>query len=140
MSMPTTTDHLRRAPLFAGMTDRAIESIAALAMELDFADGEALVTEGQPGDAFLVIVGGRARVNQGGVTLAELGPGDFLGEISLVDGQPRTASVTAVGPVSTLIVRREGFQRLMDEHPAVRYGILSALTQRIRRTAASLGD
>jgi CRP-like cAMP-binding protein len=138
--MSSIADHLRRAPLFAGMTDRAVESIASLATEQGFADGEALVREGDPGDAFLVIVGGHARVDQGGATLAELGPGDFLGEIALVDGRPRTASVTAVGPVSALVVRRDGFQRLLDEHASVRHGILSALTERIRRTAASLGD
>lgn len=135
--MADIAHHLRAAPLFSGLTDTTIDSIAGLAAHLDYADGEHLATEGGEGDAFFVIVDGRVRVEQGGALIRELGPGSFIGEIALIDGRPRTATVTAVGPVRTIVIRRDGFSRLMDDHPPVRYGILSALTERIRRAAAA---
>jgi CRP/FNR family cyclic AMP-dependent transcriptional regulator len=136
----TTTDVLRGVPLFSGMTDRAIEAIADLTTEATFGDGEAIVREGEPGDTFIVLTDGSAQVERHGESIATLGRGDFLGEISLIDGGERTATVTARGPVTALIVHRDEFRRLMDEFGAVRYDILSALTRRIRRdaTAATL--
>ena len=66
------------------------------------------------------------------MTLRELGPGDFLGEISLVDGRPRSATVTATGPVKALVIGRPAFLELMDRYGAVRLGVLMALTERVR--------
>ena len=136
----TTTDVLRDVPLFSGMTDRAIDAIAGLTTETTFGDGEAIVREGEPGETFVVLTSGSAQVERKGQSIATLGSGDFLGEISLIDGGERTATVTARGPVTALIVQRVEFRRLMDEFGAVRYEILSALTRRIRRdaTASSL--
>ena len=125
-------DDLKRVPLFAGMTDRAIEAISALATEQPVADGEAIVVEGDPGDAFYLLVEGQVDVTRRGEAIRRLGTGDFIGEIALVDGRARTATATAVGPVRTLVVHREAFLELRDRHPAVRLGILMALTDRIR--------
>jgi len=125
-------DDLKRVPLFAGMTDRAIEAISALATEQPVADGEAIVVEGDPGDAFYLLVEGQVDVTRRGEAIRRLGTGDFIGEIALVDGRARTATATAVGPVRTLVVHRDAFLELMDRHPAVRLGILMALTDRIR--------
>jgi CRP-like cAMP-binding protein len=128
----TVVDDLKRVPLFAGMTDRAIEAISALAAEHAVADGEAIVVEGDPGDAFYLLVEGQVDVTRRGELIRRLGVGDFIGEIALVDGRARTATATAVGAVRTLVVRRDAFLELMDRHPAVRLGILMALTDRIR--------
>jgi CRP/FNR family cyclic AMP-dependent transcriptional regulator len=130
--MPVTTDLLRLVPLFNGMTDRSFEAIARLASETDFAAGEEIVRQGAPGDRFVIIVTGRARVERDGHQLRELGPGDFLGEISLVDGSPRTATVTATEPIHALIVDRTGFLELIDRIPVFRLEVLNALTERIR--------
>lgn len=130
-----TTDVLRGVPLFSGMTDRAIEAIAGLTTEATFADGETLVREGDPGETFMVLVDGSARVERATRPIAELGAGDFLGEISLIDGGPRTATVTARGPVKALVVSGSDFRRLYEEFGAVRYDIVTALTRRIRRDA-----
>jgi CRP-like cAMP-binding protein len=138
--MPVTADLLRTVPLFAGMTDTAIESVRGLAREVEFVGGEQLVRQGDPGETFLVIVEGRARVDQDGDTLRELGPGDYLGEIALIDGGPRTASVTAMEPIRALMVERTEFRRLIDDFSAVRFDVLTALTQRIRREASSPVD
>jgi CRP/FNR family cyclic AMP-dependent transcriptional regulator len=132
----TTTDVLRGVPLFNGMTERVIEAIAALTTEQTFADGDTLVRQGDAGETFIVLLDGSARVERDRQPIAELGRGDFLGEISLVDGGPRTATVTANGPVRALVVRRADFRRLFDEFGAFRYDIVTALTRRIRRDAA----
>jgi CRP/FNR family cyclic AMP-dependent transcriptional regulator len=138
--MPIAADLLRSVPLFTGMTDSAIESVGGLAHEVHFASGQELVRQGDEGDSFLVIVEGRATVSQNGETLRGLGPGDYLGEIALIDGGPRTATVTAIEAVRALVVDRSEFKRLIDDFSAVRFHVLTALTQRIRREAPSPVD
>jgi arsenate reductase (thioredoxin) len=128
---------LRQVPLFEGLTDRAIAAVARVANELRFDAGEVLVREGEAGDSFLIVESGQAEVSRGGETVRTLSRGDFLGEIALLDGGTRTATVTATGPVSALCVERDAFLRLMDESSAVRFGIIEALSARLRRDAAS---
>jgi CRP/FNR family transcriptional regulator, cyclic AMP receptor protein len=130
--MSAVVDHLANVPLFQGMTESARDAVAGLAQETHFDDGDDVTREGDEGDAFYVIVDGRLVVSRNGMTLRELGPGDFLGEISLVDGRPRTATVTATGPVKALVIRRPEFLELMDRYGAVRLGVLMALTERVR--------
>lgn len=133
--MATNTDVLRAVPLFAGMTDGSLTSIADLAQEATYDPASAIVREGDPGESFVVIVKGGATVEQDGRTVNLLGPGDFLGEIALIDGGPRTATVTATEPIAALVIDRSGFRRLMDQHPGVRHDLLIALTQRLRQRA-----
>ena len=131
---------LRRSHLMQGMTDRTLEAIGDLAVEVQFAPGETIVREGDVGDAFFVITAGNAVVEHDGAPLRELGEGDFFGEISLIDGQPRTATITATDEVSALSLGREEFQRLVEEHPSVRLELLMALTERLRKVAPSPTD
>ena len=135
--MTATTDDLRRVPLFTGMTDAALEAVAALAGPVAFDDGAKVTVEGDPGDAFYLIVDGGLDVSRGGSNIASLGAGDFVGEISLIDGRPRTATTTAVGPTRALVVGRPEFLELMERFPPVRLGILMALTERVRRDERS---
>ena len=130
--MSAVTDHLTQVPLFSGMTQSALEAVAGLAAETQFADGDEMTREGDEGDAFYVIVDGQLVVSQNGMTVRNMGPGDFLGEISLIDGRPRTATATAAGPVTALVIRRPEFLQLMDRFGAVRLGVLMALTERVR--------
>jgi CRP-like cAMP-binding protein len=130
--MSAVIDHLSTVPLFSGMPESALEAIAGLATETQFADGDTITREGDEGDAFYVVTAGQLAVTRNGMTIRDLGPGDFLGEISLIDGRPRTATVTAVGPVDALVVRRADFLELMDRYGAVRLGVLMALTDRVR--------
>ena len=132
--MPVISDLLRLVPLFRGMTDRSFDAIAGLASEADYATGDDLVRQGAPGEEFIIIVSGRARVDRDGRTLRELGPGDFLGEIALVDGSARTATVTALAPIHALVIQREAFLDLIERIPVFRLEILNALTERIRAT------
>jgi CRP/FNR family cyclic AMP-dependent transcriptional regulator len=131
---------LRRVPLFQAMTDAAIAAIAEHVEEVGFEPGARLTEEGAAGDAFFVLTTGAALVARGGATVRSLGPGDFVGEISLIDGKPRTATVTATAPVRALVVRRAAFLGLLDRFPSVRLGVLMALTERIRSDARQPTD
>lgn len=131
---------LRRSSLFTGMTDRTLEAIADLTTEVAFGPGEVVVREGDAGDAFFVITSGTATVEQHGSALGDLNAGDFLGEISLIDGMPRTATVTATSPVAALRLARTDFHRLIDEHPSIRLELLMALTERVRKRAPEATD
>lgn len=130
--MITIADDLRRVPLFAGMTDTALAAVAELAGPVEFADGQSVTAQGEPGDAFYLVLDGALDVTRDGAAIKRLGPGDFVGEISLIDGRPRTATATAIGTVRALVIDRSAFTELMDRFPAVRLGILMALTERIR--------
>lgn len=138
--LATRSDVLRSVPLFQGMTDRAIEAIAGLAEDAEFPAGAELTREGSSGESFIVIVTGRAAVDVGGRQVRELSAGEYLGEISLIDGGPRTATVTATEPIQALIVPRVGFEKLMNDYPVVRLDVLNALTHRIRETTPALSD
>ena len=123
-----------------GMTDRTLEAIADLTSEVKFAPGQVIVREGDVGDTFYVITSGSAVVERNGSRLRELGEGDFFGEISLIDGQPRTATITANAQVQALALDRDDFQRLIDQHPSVRLELLMALTERLRKVAPEPTD
>jgi CRP/FNR family cyclic AMP-dependent transcriptional regulator len=138
--MTSRSDVLRAVPLFQGMTDPSIDQIAGLAHEASFSTGSVIFYEGDPGETFLVIVDGRAAVDRRGERVAEMSAGDFLGEISLIDNGPRTATVTAIEPINALVIRSDGFNRLMNDYPAVRLGILNAMAQRVRRTSEAVSD
>jgi CRP/FNR family transcriptional regulator, cyclic AMP receptor protein len=140
----TVTDDLvhllRRVPLFASMTDAAYQHVAALTESQSVPAGRTITSQGEEGDAFYVIASGTADVRQGDRSIASLRPGDFFGEIALIDGRPRTATVVAAEDLVLLRIARDAFLRLIDEQPATRHGVLMALTQRIRRDAPNTTD
>ena len=138
--MATTTEVLRSIPLFQGMTDHAVEAIADLAEDASYPSGSELTREGEPGESFIVIVTGRAAVDIDGSKVRELGAGDYLGEISLIDGRPRTATVSALEPITALVVPRAGFEHLINDYPSVRHDVLNALTGRLRERMPSDTD
>lgn len=138
--MLAATASLRAIPLFAGCTDRSIEVISEIVEPAAFAAGDTLVREGDPGDSLIVIVSGTATVEHGDRHIRQLGAGDFLGEIALIDGGPRTATVTAIEPIEALTIGRDGFRRLMDEFPVVRYDLVRALTRRLRDRGSEPSD
>ena len=138
--MIAATEPLRSIPLFAAASDRSIEVIASIVEEATFAPGEVLVRQGDPGDSLIVIRSGAATVEQDGRTIRSLGAGDFLGEIALIDGGVRTATVTATEPIEALTIGREGFTRLMEEFPVIRYDLVTALTRRLRDRGSAPTD
>ncbi|HYK96217.1 MAG TPA: cyclic nucleotide-binding domain-containing protein [Candidatus Dormibacteraeota bacterium] len=125
---------LRDVPLFADLDDRAIQAVAILANEAAFKAGDVLMLEGEPGDAFFVIVDGTVRIERGGRPIRSLTAGGYLGEIALYDRRPRTATATCVTDVRTLTIRAHEFERLMETLPAVDRRVRAAVERRSRTT------
>jgi CRP/FNR family cyclic AMP-dependent transcriptional regulator len=138
--MVATVDSIRAIPLFRGSSDRSIEIISGIVRETRYPAGATLTREGETGDSLIILQSGSATVEQAGRTIRQLGPGDFLGEIALIDGRPRTATVTATEPIEAFVIDRAGFTELMDEFPVIRYDLVSALTDRLRERGAALSD
>jgi CRP-like cAMP-binding protein len=125
--------HLERVPLFAGCSKEELYRIAKIAKVLEAKAGVALTRIGEPGDSFFIIVDGRVGVQTPAGTGADLHPCDFFGEMSLLDGEPRSATVTATTNVRLLVVERSNFWRLLDEAPHVIRRIVAVLSRRVRR-------
>jgi CRP-like cAMP-binding protein len=123
---------LEAIPIFAHTSRRQLEHVAAIADEVDVPKGTVLAKQGERGLDFFVIEDGTAKVVAGGNTIAELGPGDFFGEISLIDGGPRTATVEALDNMKLLIVRKPSFDDLMETSAELRGAVVRALGERIR--------
>ena len=130
--MPDPTELLRQIPLFSACNDRQLKRISALAQHREVAKGEVLTEEGENGDEFFVIDEGKARVALRGKKLADLGPGDFFGEMALLDQGPRAATVTARSPMRVYVFGAEEFGALLDEAPDVGKGILRGIGERLR--------
>jgi CRP-like cAMP-binding protein len=119
-------------PLFASLSHEERRRIAHWADEIDVAPGDAIVTEGKLGFEFFAIERGSAEVTQEGKRLSALGPGDFFGEIALVETERRTATVTATSPMLLIVITRENFQSMAREMPEVATTIAQAIRERLR--------
>jgi len=122
---------LKRVPLFERCSRRELGQIAMLADELDLPTARDLTREGAGGFEFIILVEGEADVVRGVRVVNELGPGDFVGEIALVSGKPRTATVRTRGPARVLVITASGFRTLMHDVPSIKDKVLAAVTARI---------
>ncbi len=122
---------LKSVPLFERCSQRELAQIAALADELHLPAARNLTKEGAGGAEFLVLVEGEADVLRKGRVVNELGPGDFIGEIALVSGKPRTATVKTRGPARLLVLTAGGFRALMHDVPSIQDKVLAAITARL---------
>jgi CRP-like cAMP-binding protein len=125
-------DLLRTVPLFAGLGDHELERISTLADVVDLPDGRILTTQGQLGWEMFIVVEGRAAVDRDGQRINEVGPGEVIGEIALLDGGPRTATVTLSEASRLLVLARREFQTLLDEFPTIRLQVMEAVAHRLR--------
>jgi CRP-like cAMP-binding protein len=128
---------LRTVPLFSGLSSRELKRIGELADEVDLPAGRVLMRQGEQGSEMLVLVDGNARIERDGEVIAERGAGEVLGEIALLDGGPRTATVTLTRESRLLVLGRREFQTAMDELPDVRLRVLEAVAQRLRTLDSS---
>jgi len=122
---------LKRVPLFERCSRRELGQIAMLADELDLPKARDLTREGASGFEFIILVEGEADVVRGVRVVNELGPGDFVGEIALVSGKPRTATVRTRGPARVLVITASGFRTLMHDVPSIKDKVLAAVTARV---------
>lgn len=123
---------LHKVPLFSGLSKGDLRKIAAVADEYNLREGRTLIREGDrvPRD-FVVIVDGTARVERKGKLVNRLGRGSFFGEIALITGERRTATVTAETPIHALVLRERDFRRVLKTNPSVTMKVLQALGRRL---------
>lgn len=123
---------LARVPLFMGISGESMERLAAVAGEIEFKPGQFVVLQGQVGTGLYVILEGSAHVVRGSDDIATLGPGDFFGELSVIDQQPRNASVQAVDRVSCLALASWDLLDLLESDPKLSLNMIRGLAARIR--------
>lgn len=128
-----TARALRRVPLFAGCSEDDVRMIAECAHLLSFDDGAVIVPEGEEGLGFYLVMTGEASVVRDGREINHLGAGEFFGEIALIEGTPRTASVIAVGQTVCLGILRSDFRPLMARQPRIALRIIEEEGRRVAR-------
>jgi len=127
------TQQLGKVPLFSGLSQRELEAIVRAGKEVQHQEGHVIAREGDRGVGFFLVLSGEARVSRGGKGLAKLKPGDFFGEISLLDRGPRTATVTATTPIRLLGVTAWVFRGLLTEYPSIALKLLEVVAARLRQ-------
>ena len=131
-------DLLARVPLFAGLPKRHLRSVAGIAEEQRFREAATIAEEGERGDDFYVILSGEARVTRRGKTVARLMPGDFFGEVALLDGGPRTASVVTETPMQAMVLNRKPFHAMLEREPSIVLKMLEEVAGRLRNAERPL--
>lgn len=123
---------LRDIPLFSGLSADELLPVGEIASEATLASGEVVFEEGDPGERFYVITSGRVDVLRQGRTLATLGPGDCFGEMALLDGTTRSATVRALDDCTVLVMTRSDFLDLLELYPGIARAIAAVLIARLR--------
>jgi CRP-like cAMP-binding protein len=125
-------DLLHRIPLFAGFDRHHLERLGMLTEEIDVPADKVLIRQGELGDDLMIIYSGLVAVERDGKRVNKLGPGEFFGEIALVERGPRTATVTAETPCRLLVISHHDFHSVMEEFPEIAARVLSTLAHRLR--------
>ena len=123
---------LKGVDLFRTIPGEDLSHIAQITDEEEYRPEQTVVQEGEHGDAMYLIVDGKVRVHSGDQTLAELGRTQCFGEMSILDAEPRSATVTALTDLTLLKIQREDFKEILAEKPEISQGILKVLTHRLR--------
>ena len=127
----TKVDALRKAPLFEGLSRKELEELAKLADDLEVPAGKVLTRQGDTGREFFVLMDGEVEVERDGSSLGRRGAGDFIGEISLLEDIPRTATVTAATPLRLFVLTAQSFRSVVEAQPEVENKVLRTLARRL---------
>lgn len=130
--MAAPTELLRRIDLFEELSEKDLESIAKSFKESDFTAGETIATEGQRGVGFFVIAEGNVAYSVGGDEKGTGGPGDYFGEVALIDDGPRTATVTATTDVKAYGLTSWAFRPIVEENASIAWELLKGMAKRLR--------
>jgi CRP/FNR family cyclic AMP-dependent transcriptional regulator len=129
---------LSACPLFRGIGADGVAALAGRATEVDFPAGRVIARQGEIGTGFFVVVAGSVRVVRDGDVLAHLGPGEFFGELSILDGQPRNAMVAAETAVTCLALASWDFEAALLANPALGLAILRGVATRLREATEAI--
>ncbi len=129
---------MKGTPIFSRLNDSGLKSVLKAAVQKKAPAGTKLVEEGKGGVGFYLILEGKAEVIREGDKLAELGAGNFFGELSVIDGAPRTADVVAMVDTDCLVITQWAMKSLIENHPQIAQGMLEELVRRLRATDEAL--
>lgn len=132
LSLDRRSAILAGCPLFTGIDPEGLQALADKAAQIDFPAGHVIARQGEIGTGFFLVIDGEVRVVRDGDELARLGPGDFFGEMSVIDGLPRVAGVVTSSPTRCLALASWEFERLVLDHPHIGLAILRGLSARLR--------
>jgi CRP/FNR family cyclic AMP-dependent transcriptional regulator len=130
--MPTVVESLSSVPLFANLSDRQLRKVIKTTNEDRYQAGDVIVREGGSTKTLFVILEGTAKVIRGGRTIARRSPGEFFGELSMIDGRPRVASVVADTPMRCLVLYHDDLRKLVINDPRMAWDLLRTLAGRLR--------
>ena len=123
---------LKSVNIFEGTPDFALASVAGIVEEVEVIAGETLIHEGAIEDSMYIVLEGEVQVHRQGKPIIDLGPGRSVGELAVLDPEPRSASVSAVTDSYLFRIDKEPFDEVMADHPEIAQGVIKALCQRIR--------
>jgi CRP/FNR family transcriptional regulator, cyclic AMP receptor protein len=128
-------DRLARVPLFKDLSKRDLQFLASRVDEVSLKPGQTVIREGQPTDAFFIVVTGNVNVTRQGKPAARLGPGEFFGEIGMLDQGPATATVVTDGPVEAMVLSHAQFRDAIKGNESLALQVIAAMAQRLRANA-----
>jgi CRP-like cAMP-binding protein len=131
------SDHVKAVPMFSVCTKKELQVIARLSTERDVPAGKVLTEQGKPGQEFVIVLDGTAVATRNGRKVKQFGPGDYFGEIALLDPGERTATVTAETPMTIAVVSPSEFGQMLDEVPALAHKVMRGLARQIRELTGS---
>jgi len=131
---------LQKAPLWSGLTEKELKVIARSFKELKYESGDIIVRKGEAGVGFYLMAEGTVEVRSDGKVLSKLGPGQFFGEMSVLDGQPRSADVVALEPSRCLAMSSWSFKSIVSEHPKMALKMLQEFVRRLRMNAQNISE
>jgi CRP/FNR family cyclic AMP-dependent transcriptional regulator len=131
---------LEKTSLWSGLSKQDLKAIARLSKERSYEPGETIVRKGEGGVGFYLILEGTVEIKSDGKTLSTLGPGQFFGEMSVLDNQPRSADVVVVGPTKCLTLSAWSFNAMISENPKIALRMLQEFVRRLRSTNKALSE
>jgi CRP/FNR family transcriptional regulator, cyclic AMP receptor protein len=126
-------EHLVRVPLFSDCSKQELQRLARRTTDIAIQVGQPIIKEGRTGFEFFVIVEGTAEVTRRGKRITELGPGDFFGELALLDNAPRDATVAALTPMEVIVLTRAEFNAVLSEAPGMTRKLMTGMARRLRQ-------
>jgi len=145
MAAPLSTTVLRTVPLFAGLSDEQLRLLVGVVTRRNVARGTIVIVEGDPTDSLYIIIAGRLKVMMSDtegkeVILAMLGPGEFFGEMGLIDDSPRSATVMAVEPCDLIVITKREFKKILADNFEMAMTVMRGLVRRLRDADRKIGS
>ena len=134
---PNKLDTLRKVPLFSHCSPRELEFLSTRMDEVSLNPGRVLITEGQPTDSFFVLLAGEVEVSRNGRPVRRMAPGDFFGEIGMLDRGSATATVKTTQPAEALVMSHAQFRDAIKSNDALALKVITAMAERLRATDPS---